>query len=191
VPTLVATRAFINEERHADDPRLSWLPLTLRDTWQRADQRWRESPLPRDEQAARTMAQLSERLLSSLSASAVPIMLGTHTATILPFIFPGASVHDELVAMTHAGLSPLQALQAATVTPARFLGHGAQSGVAAPGGWADLVVLDGNPTVDIEHVRSIFAVVANGRFYDRATLNALKGHLSGQSAPSYVATQSR
>ncbi|MER6626506.1 amidohydrolase family protein, partial [Streptomyces sp. NPDC000931] len=74
-----------------------------------------------------------------------------------------------------AGLSPLRALQTATVEPARFLGRESWSGTVEPGRVADLLVLDADPLADIRNTTRIHAVVIRGRHIgpeERATLLA-------------------
>jgi imidazolonepropionase-like amidohydrolase len=85
----------------------------------------------------------------------------------------GFCVGDELEAMVRGGMSPLAALQTATINPARYVGHLATLGTVTPGRAADLVVLDANPLADITNVRRVRAVVAAGRFLDRADLDQL------------------
>jgi imidazolonepropionase-like amidohydrolase len=75
-----------------------------------------------------------------------------------------------------AGLTPLAALQIATINPARFLGRTADLGTVEAGKLADLVVLDRNPLLDIAHTRAIAAVVVAGRYLSR---DALDGILRG------------
>ena len=71
------------------------------------------------------------------------------------------------------GLTPLEALQTATLNPAKLL-HGTDSlGTVAPGKLADLVLLDADPLADITNTMAIRAVVANGRYYDRDALDRL------------------
>jgi hypothetical protein len=85
----------------------------------------------------------------------------------------GLSLHDELQWLVAAGLSPAQALAAATVEPARYFNEEAKAGSVAAGRRADLVLLDANPLDDIRNTRRIRAVVAAGRFFDRAALDGL------------------
>ncbi|MDQ3516691.1 MAG: amidohydrolase family protein, partial [Gemmatimonadota bacterium] len=82
-------------------------------------------------------------------------------------------LHDELVLMVEAGLSPLDALRAATLGPARYLAATDSLGTVAPGKLADLVLLDANPLEDIRNTARIRAVVLNGRLLQRADLDAL------------------
>lgn len=71
------------------------------------------------------------------------------------------------------GLSPAEALRSATLGPAEFLGEAGVAGRIAPGMRADLVLLDENPLADIRNTRRIRAVIARGRLFDRAELDAL------------------
>jgi imidazolonepropionase-like amidohydrolase len=67
----------------------------------------------------------------------------------------------------------MEALQAATRNPARFLGKEKDLGTVQKGKLADLVLLDGDPLADIHNTTKIFAVVINGRLYDRAALDRM------------------
>jgi imidazolonepropionase-like amidohydrolase len=89
------------------------------------------------------------------------------------YTFPGFSLHDELALFVEAGLTPLQALQTATLLPARYLNATDSMGHVAAGKVADLVLLDANPLRDIKNTRRINAVVANGRYFDQAALDRL------------------
>jgi imidazolonepropionase-like amidohydrolase len=85
----------------------------------------------------------------------------------------GFCVHEELAAMVRGGMTPLAALQTATVNPARYFGLAGSVGTVASGRRADLVLLDANPLVDIANVGRIRAVIAAGRFLDRSELDTL------------------
>ena len=85
----------------------------------------------------------------------------------------GFCVHDELAAMVRGGMTPLAALQTATLNPARYFGIERTAGTVAPGRRADLVVLDGNPLANIGNVSRIRAVVLAGRLLDRKELDRL------------------
>jgi imidazolonepropionase-like amidohydrolase len=75
--------------------------------------------------------------------------------------------------LVEAGLTPLQALQTATLNPARVLKVADSLGSVERGRLADLVLLDANPLEDIRNTRRIRAVVANGQVYQRADLDQL------------------
>lgn len=111
----------------------------------------------------------------------VTILVGTDTSS-LPLIFPGYSVHEEMrYLVERAGLSPLEVLRGATILPARMM-RDPHSGRIAAGQRADLLLLDENPLVDISATNKLEAVVANGRFFDRRGLDALREQSAAMAA---------
>jgi imidazolonepropionase-like amidohydrolase len=88
-------------------------------------------------------------------------------------LLPGASLHRELQLLVRAGLTPLEALQTATLNPAKFFGK-ADWGEIAPGKAADLVVLTRNPLSDIANTRAVAAVIADGRYYSPRELDRMR-----------------
>jgi imidazolonepropionase-like amidohydrolase len=111
-------------------------------------------------------------IVRRLHAAGVPLLAGTDTPAGVDVI-PGVSLHRELARLVDAGLTPLAALQTATINPARFLGRLAELGTVEPGKLADLVVLDRDPRLDIASTRAIAAVIAAGRYRSRAELDAM------------------
>ncbi len=90
------------------------------------------------------------------------------------FICPGSSLHEELERLVaEIGLTPGEALQAATRNAAQFFGEEHCSGTIEVGKRADLVLLEANPLDDIRHTRRIAAVIAAGVYYDRSALRRL------------------
>jgi imidazolonepropionase-like amidohydrolase len=75
--------------------------------------------------------------------------------------------------MVRAGLSPLAALQTATINPARYLGKERSVGSVEPTKIADLVLLDANPIEDIANIRRINAVVIGGKLLRRSELDTM------------------
>ncbi len=84
-----------------------------------------------------------------------------------------SGLHRELASMVAEGLTPREALQSATLNPAKYLHATDSLGTVAPDKRADLVLLDANPLADITNTTTIRAVVANGRYFNRATLDSL------------------
>ncbi|HJP58614.1 MAG TPA: amidohydrolase family protein, partial [Gemmatimonadaceae bacterium] len=93
------------------------------------------------------------------------------------FVYPGFSLHDELDLLVQSGLTPLEALQAATINATEALGYRSTIGTIERDKLADLVLLDANPLRNISNTRRISAVIANGRVFDRAALNQLLQHV--------------
>lgn len=109
-------------------------------------------------------------LVQMMHAAGVQIMAGSDFSDW--GMVPGVDLHNELALLVEAGLSPLQALQAATLNPAKFLGLAARFGTIQEGLAADLVLLDANPLENISHTRKINAVVVNGELHPLASTRA-------------------
>ena len=103
--------------------------------------------------------------------SGVPLLAGSDEPN--PWVIPGFALHDELALLVQGGLTPLEALQAATVNPARFLEATDSLGAIAPGKLADLVLLDADPLADIHNTSRIAVVIVNGRVFTRPELDQL------------------
>jgi len=98
----------------------------------------------------------------------VLVVLGTDTGN--PYVFPGFSVHQELELLVRAGLSPMEALEAATRCAAEMIGAADEFGTLEPGKRADLLILNANPLDDIRNTRSLESVIIEGRVVDREAL---------------------
>ena len=103
-------------------------------------------------------------IIGALHRAGVPIVAGTDQAV------PGFSVYHEIELYAKAGFTPMEALQAATIVPARAMKVDAESGSVEVGKRADLDVLDANPLENIHNIRSVRSVVANGVLYNPAPL---------------------
>jgi imidazolonepropionase-like amidohydrolase len=88
------------------------------------------------------------------------------TGTDAPAVLPGASLHRDMELLVLAGLSPMQAIQAATKVGAAYLGKEKELGTIEPGKLADLVVIDGDPLKDITQTRHIHTVIKDGDVID-------------------------
>jgi imidazolonepropionase-like amidohydrolase len=111
-------------------------------------------------------------IVRKLHAAGVPFLAGTDTPAGVDVI-PGFSLHLELQRFVDAGFTPLEALQTATINPARFLGKTADFGTIETGKIADLVLLDANPLEDIRNTQKIAAVILAGRYFSREDLDRI------------------
>ena len=140
---------------------------------------WRRTAVTRLEASDSAQRAFEERatrrlgLIKKLHDAKVPLLAGTDAPAGYDLV-PGTSLHRELQLLVRAGLTPLEALQTATLNPAVFFGKTAEWGTVATGKVADLVILSRNPLVDISNTRSIVAVVADGRYYSARELDALR-----------------
>jgi imidazolonepropionase-like amidohydrolase len=115
----------------------------------------------------RDQAEIARVVTSDMAKAGVGILAGCDA------LIAGFCVHDELAMMVRGGMTPLAALQSATLNPARYLGMEQTLGTVAVGKRADLVLLDANPLTDITNVRRIHAVMLRGRLLDRTELERL------------------
>ena len=105
-------------------------------------------------------AEWSLQMIGRMNDAGVPIGAGTDTP--LGIAIPGYSLHNELDILVRAGLTPLEALRSATVTPAAFMLLDDEMGTIDVGKRADLVLLNANPLSDIQNTRTIELVVSKG-----------------------------
>jgi imidazolonepropionase-like amidohydrolase len=183
VPTLAVRRAgaFIDDLASTQDARLKFISPANRERWKpENDFRYKN----------RTAAQIADRkrlyqkelaLVGALRRAGVPIMAGTDVGN--PYLFPGFSLHDEMALLVEAGLTPMEALQAATRNPARFLGRN-DLGTVEKGKIADLVLLDADPLVEIRNTTRIAAVVVGGRLLPKAVLEAMLAGVEAAASTS-------
>lgn len=119
------------------------------------------------------------RMPADLQKGGALLLAGTDVDNTFPFLFFGFSLHDELALLVKGGLTPLAALQSATINPARFLKRETELGTVTERKLADLVVLEANPLENIENTKRIAAVVLNGRYLSRAALDTLLNRAAG------------
>jgi imidazolonepropionase-like amidohydrolase len=103
-------------------------------------------------------------VIGALHRAGIPIVAGSDTGLV------GYGLHRELELYVQAGMTPLEAIQAATIVPARAMKLDADSGSIEVGKRADLILVDGNPLENISDIRKVSRVVANGRLYETAKL---------------------
>ena len=159
VPTarLNALSMFPVFERDDWAEALAEMPPAVRDEWS-GPSPWVDSdPGKRDLR----FAQYTLDMIRRMHRAGVPIGAGTDAPIALAI--PGYSLHNELRILVAAGLTPREALAAATVQPARFLALDGEMGSIAPGMRADLVLLNANPLANIRNTREIDRVIARGR----------------------------
>lgn len=172
VPTLILLRndAFPTPETDpSHDPRRKYIPLQVLANWQKGVKDRDKGATPLLFSLRTSLMQASLHIVGKMNAKGVSIMAGTDTTA--PFVFPGSSLHEELALLVQAGLTPMQALQAATKLPAEFLGKMQTQGTIGPGKFADLVLLDANPLDDIHNTQKIRAVILRGKLLDRNVLD--------------------
>lgn len=161
VPTLVALDPDTAFHRQSD-PRFKYILDLLLELWGKP-------PSGEISPDYRRLFEEYMEIVRILHKSGVPLMTGTDCP--VPGVYPGFAVHEDLALLVRAGLSPEEALRAATLNPALFLHMSDSLGSITSGKLAELVLLDDNPLTDIHNTTKIRAVIADGRMFGRATLD--------------------
>ena len=171
VPTLFIqkTLAELLENNHAQDTLFAYIDPKIQATYAR-----RQASARQQSAAANAFGkQLNVKFMSmvpQMRAAGVTVLAGSDSGPFNSFVYPGASLQEELLLLVQAGLTPLQALQSATINGAQFMGAESRSAAIAPGRDADLVLLTGNPLEDIANIKKIDAVISRGKAYPAPTL---------------------
>jgi hypothetical protein len=118
-------------------------------------------------------------LVRALREAGIPLLAGTDTG--VPYSLPGSSLHDELALLVEAGLTPREALLAATRDPGRALGLGGELGTIEPGREADMILLRDDPLEEIRGTRAIDAVVLRGMLLRRAEIESIRNRAPGET----------
>lgn len=172
-PTLVVLRniSMLDKPDFAKDPRLKYVSPEMRQMWDPANDFRFQARKPEDWEKARADYREKTALIAPLKRAGTKFLAGTDCLN--PYCFPGFSLHDELALLVEAGLTPTEALEAATINPARYFGTSKTMGLVKKGFAADAVLLSRNPLQDIKNTTSITAVLQSGRLYDRTELDAI------------------
>lgn len=120
--------------------------------------------------------EFNAAVLRGLHEAGAGILVGTDAG--IPGMVYGPSVHEELSAFVDAGLSPFEALRAATVAPATYFGQSGEWGEVAIGARADLVLLDANPLADIKNTTRRAGVMVRGRWLPQSEIDELLADLA-------------
>jgi hypothetical protein len=174
VPTHLTRKmdAFADNPDYRQDPRSKYITKAAWKDWNSdADGMARGDGTPEGRKSYMDFYTKGLEVTGAAHKAGVKVLLGTDSGD--SYVFPGFAVHDELQELVKAGLTPAEALKAATWNGAEFLGRTSDFGSIERGKFADLVVLAGNPLTDIGNTQKITAVVLNGRYLDRGALDFL------------------
>jgi imidazolonepropionase-like amidohydrolase len=167
-PTLVVWQEVIDALESSEiDPRQQYVSQSARNV---ADEILRQMSDDADAFVAERKRLLDEsaKVVGLANSLGVSILAGTDLAA--GFVYPGFSLHDELVMLVEAGLTPLEALQAGTSNPAELF-PALEAGTIGPGKRADLLLLDANPLEDIRNTKKIRAVILRGKVLSKTDLD--------------------
>ena len=157
INTVGSKRFFANEQWQET---YKFLPNVVKNRWLKDSKSMAQQPL---NDSYKTYQDWSMKMVGLFNKQGVKILAGTDTP--IGFLTPGFSLHKELELLVESGLTPLQALRAATITPAEFFNLEDKMGTVEVGKFADLVILNNNPLNDIKHTQDIHAVILKGRIH--------------------------
>jgi imidazolonepropionase-like amidohydrolase len=178
-PTLVWERGgnLIDASDFSKDERVKYVPASWKNkTWKRFTEEITKGYGTDDLATRKKFIEKELEVAGMLHKAGVPFLAGTDTPAGV-HIFPGYSLHEELQRFVAAGFTPLEALQTATINPARFFGIEDQAGTVETGKFADLVLLSASPLEDIANTQKIAAVIVNGQYFRRADLDRMLGRV--------------
>jgi len=169
---LVWSEASSRDEKDlANDPRLKYMPLSLRDSWNTKKNAMVALATGIGRADCKKLVQNKVDIVGAMGRAGVGLLAGTDTAS--PYCFPGFGLHDELALFVQGGLSPMEALQAATYNPGKFFDKLDSMGTVEQDRIADLVLLEANPLEDISNTQKISAVVVGGKMFDKTALQKM------------------
>lgn len=173
VPTLSVKygRTFIDELDAKGDPNSKYVEASQVSYWKPAVGFFSRYRTPSYIAEQKIYFQKELDLVGDMYRAGVPVMAGTDTPNA--YVIAGFSLHDELALLVKAGLTPMEALQTATISPVKFLGLEKSLGTIEKGKLADLVLLEVNPLEHIANTKKISAVVVNGRYLSKEILQRM------------------
>jgi imidazolonepropionase-like amidohydrolase len=179
-PTLImrSNYASLDDASLANDPRLRYVKPAWRKRWLSMTKEAVNTP-PGEWSKRKELIRKEKALVGKMQKAGVRILAGTDDGN--PYSIPGFSLHDELAMLVEAGLTPMQALQAATYNAAKFFDKLDSMGTVEKGRLADLILLDADPLENINNTARINAVVVNGRYFPKGALQNVLAEVEAAS----------
>lgn len=177
IPTLTLNTLFSGRYYARPDYQESYafLPDSIGQIWHESSKNLANTPIA---EARKSWEEWNVMMVGKVHRNGIDIMAGTDTPIAL--LTPGLSLHEELMVLVNAGLSPLEALKTATINPAKYFNLEQELGSIKEAMWADVLILNANPLENISNTKQIYAVIKEGKLYDKKELHAIRQKLRDQ-----------
>ena len=148
------------------------LPKSTREIWINREKRSSKEISPDQ----KLFSDWIQKTTGDINKAKIPILAGTDTP--LGFLTPGFSLHYELELMVASGLTNLEAIATATINPSKYFRMQDSLGLLKPNFIADLIILNTNPLDEISNTKDIFAVIKDGNYLERKSLDSIQKSIS-------------
>jgi len=177
IPTMALNTGFTERHFMRSDwaESLKLLPDDIRKNWSEGIATFKDREIT---EASKKRSEWCLDMVDKINDKGIKIMAGTDCPIF--FLTPGLSLHEELAVLVQAGLTPLDAIESATLNPAEYFDLQNELGLVKEGFIADLLLLDANPLDDIQNTKKINSVVKNGKLYGRKDLDKMLNNLRGR-----------
>jgi imidazolonepropionase-like amidohydrolase len=180
-PTLTLFKLIVSDATPEDLlqwPELQYVPATMREAFAKQKQSTANIPAPKSERER--YLELRNKMLTALHAAGAKLLIGPDSPQF--FLVPGFATHRELQSFVDAGLTPYQAIEAATRNPgeyfAEFMKTPRDFGTVEVGMRADLVLLDANPLQSVANLSKRAGVMTRGRWLPESELRKMLEHIA-------------
>jgi imidazolonepropionase-like amidohydrolase len=185
-PTLTLFKLVVSDAKPEDYlkwPEMQYIPAKMREGFAKQKQSTMGNPAPASER--QRYLQLRNKVLVALHAAGAKLLIGPDSPQF--FLVPGFATHRELESFVEAGLSPYQALEAATRNPAEYFAESMKAtrdfGTVEAGLRADLLLLDANPLQSVANVSKRVGVMVRGRWLPESELRKMLESVAKINAP--------
>lgn len=166
------TLAEMLDVDHSQDSLRSYVGEGIQKTYQGRIERAKKARANGSNSRKKAEEQTMDMIVPMYEAG-VNILAGSDCGAFNSFVYPGQSIHQELLALGRAGLTPQQVLTTSLINGPKFFDLDAYYGSVDPGKVADLLLLDKNPLKNIEHLKDIHTVIKRGKTYNKEALHKM------------------
>jgi imidazolonepropionase-like amidohydrolase len=166
------TLAEMLDVDHGQDSLRKYVGEGIQETYQGRIDRAKKARASGSTSRKKTEEQTMDMIVPMYEAG-VNILAGSDCGAFNSFVYPGQSIHQELMALVRAELTPQQALITSVINGPKFFDLDAYYGSVDQGKVADLLLLDRNPLDDITHLQEIHAVIKRGDVYNKKALDKM------------------